>query len=150
MRGTGLKLPVSDLHALPTTRPACPSFGRMRELTDNELMAELQTGHGDALAGLFDCYHRLVLSIALKIVRDRAEAEDVMQNVFLESFRAVANLTPPKAPLRRGFFSMRIIGLLIAGNSWRQDTSIKRRISNSSRQACLKAILYSAGCLDPS
>ena len=68
----------------------------MRELTDNELMAELQTGHGDALAGLFDCYHRLVLSIALKIVRDRAEAEDVMQNVFLEIFRSAAQFDPAK------------------------------------------------------
>lgn len=96
MRGTGLKLPVSDLHALPTTRPACPSFGRMRELTDNELMADLQAGHGDALAGLFDRYHRLVLSIALKIVRDRAEAEDVMQNVFLEIFRSAAQFDPAK------------------------------------------------------
>ena len=80
----------------PTIWAACPSFARMKELTDNELMADLQTGHGDALAVLFDRYHRLVLSIALKIVRDRAEAEDVMQNVFLEIFRAAAQFDPAK------------------------------------------------------
>lgn len=68
----------------------------MKELTDNELMADLQTGHGDALTVLFDRYHRLVLSIALKIVRHRAEAEDVMQNVFLEIFRAAAQFDPAK------------------------------------------------------
>jgi RNA polymerase sigma-70 factor, ECF subfamily len=68
----------------------------MKELNDNELMAHLQSGQGDALAVLFDRYHRLVLSIAIKIVRDRGEAEDVMQNVFLEIFRAAAQFDSAK------------------------------------------------------
>lgn len=68
----------------------------MKELSDDELMAHLQAGQGEALAVLFDRYHRLVLSIALKIVRDRGEAEDVMQNVFLEIFRAAAQFDPSK------------------------------------------------------
>jgi len=68
----------------------------MKELNDDELMAYLQAGKGDALAVLFDRYHRLVLSIALKIVRDRGEAEDVMQTVFLEIFRAAAQFDPRK------------------------------------------------------
>jgi RNA polymerase sigma-70 factor (ECF subfamily) len=59
-------------------------------------MAHLQAGCNDALAILFDRYHRLVLSIALKIVRDPGEAEDVMQSVFLEIFRAVAQFDPAK------------------------------------------------------
>lgn len=68
----------------------------MKELTDEELMAKLRAGEGDALAVLFDRYHRLVLSIALKIVRDAGEAEDVMQNVFLEIFRSVAQFDSSK------------------------------------------------------
>jgi RNA polymerase sigma-70 factor, ECF subfamily len=68
----------------------------MKELSDNELMACLRAGQGEALAVLFDRYHRLVLSIALKIVRDRGEAEDVMQNVFLEIFHSVAQFDPAK------------------------------------------------------
>ena len=59
-------------------------------------MAELQAGNGDALAVLFDRYHRLVYSIAMKIVRDAAEAEDVMQSVFFEIFRAAAQFDPSK------------------------------------------------------
>jgi RNA polymerase sigma-70 factor (ECF subfamily) len=65
-------------------------------MDDGELMAQLQGGCNDALAVLFDRYHRLVLSIALKIVRDPGEAEDVMQNVFLEIFRSVAQFDPAK------------------------------------------------------
>jgi RNA polymerase sigma-70 factor (ECF subfamily) len=68
----------------------------MKELSDDELMGRLQVGQGDALAVLFDRYQRLVLTIALKIVRDRGEAEDVMQNVFLEIFRAAAQFDPSK------------------------------------------------------
>src|SRR5271157_352900 len=59
-------------------------------------MKQLQTGCNDALAVLFDRYHRLVLSIALKIVRDPGEAEDVMQAVFLEIFRSAAQFDPAK------------------------------------------------------
>lgn len=68
----------------------------MKELNDDELMRRLQIGQGDALAVLFDRYHRLVLSIALNVVRDRGEAEDVMQTVFLEIFRAAAQFDPSK------------------------------------------------------
>jgi RNA polymerase sigma-70 factor (ECF subfamily) len=68
----------------------------MKHMNDEQLMARLQTGNGDALAVLFDRYHRLVLSIALKIVRDPGEAEDVMQNVFLEIFRSAAQFDPAK------------------------------------------------------
>jgi RNA polymerase sigma-70 factor (ECF subfamily) len=68
----------------------------LKGLDDAQLMAHLQAGCNDALAILFDRYHRLILSIALKIVRDPGEAEDVMQNVFLEIFRSVAQFDPAK------------------------------------------------------
>jgi RNA polymerase sigma-70 factor (ECF subfamily) len=35
---------------------------------------------------LFDRFHRLVLKIALRILRDAGEAEDVMQEIFLEIY----------------------------------------------------------------
>jgi RNA polymerase sigma-70 factor (ECF subfamily) len=50
---------------------------------DDELMEHLRLGHEDALTVLFDRYHRLVLSIALKVLRDEGEAEDLVQDVFL-------------------------------------------------------------------
>jgi RNA polymerase sigma-70 factor (ECF subfamily) len=59
-------------------------------------MACLQEGQNDALAVLFDRYQKLVLSIALKIVCDPGEAEDVTQTVFLDIYRAVAQFDPSK------------------------------------------------------
>ena len=82
-------------------RPArAPSYAELERLADDQLMARLQADCHDALAILFDRYHRLIFSIALKIVRDRGEAEDVMQNVFLDIFRAKAQFDPSKGSTR--------------------------------------------------
>src|SRR5258708_3659275 len=72
---------------LVVQEPCGLTFFDLRKLSDESLMAHLQRGHGDALAILFDRYHRLVLNAALKVLRDITEAEDVMQSVFLEILR---------------------------------------------------------------
>lgn len=59
-------------------------------------MVRLQHGQSDSLAVLFDRYQKLVLSIALRIVRDPGEAEDVTQTVFLDIYRAVAQFDSHK------------------------------------------------------
>jgi RNA polymerase sigma-70 factor, ECF subfamily len=53
-------------------------------MSDEEVMEQLRSGHPDALPVLFDRFHRLVLKVALRILRDPGEAEDVMQDIFLE------------------------------------------------------------------
>jgi RNA polymerase sigma-70 factor (ECF subfamily) len=69
-------------------------------LSDEQLMQFLKCGRQDALTVLFDRYHRLVFSIALRIVRDPGEAEEVVQIVFLDIFRTAANFDPRKGILR--------------------------------------------------
>lgn len=72
----------------------------LRLLSDEQIMAEIQGGNGDAFAILFDRYHRLVLVTALKIVRDAAEAEEVTQSVFLEIYRAAKQFDPARGTLK--------------------------------------------------
>jgi RNA polymerase sigma-70 factor (ECF subfamily) len=72
------------------------SWAQLQRLPDEELLACLQDGQSDALAVFFDRYQRLVLSVALRIVRDPGEAEDVTQTVFLDFYRAVAQFDPRK------------------------------------------------------
>jgi RNA polymerase sigma-70 factor (ECF subfamily) len=69
-------------------------------LSDEQLMQFLKCGRQDALTVLFDRYHRLVFSIALRIVRDPGEAEEVVQIVFLDIFRTAANFDPRKGILK--------------------------------------------------
>src|SRR5713226_5301211 len=72
----------------------------LRELSDEDIVLEVQRGNGDAFAVLFDRYHRLILVTALKIVRDVAEAEEVTQNVFLEIYRAARQFDPARGTLK--------------------------------------------------
>ena len=73
-----------------------PAYRELQRLSDEDVMLALQAGADDALAVLFDRYHRLVFSIALRIVRDEGEAEDVTQTVFFDVFRAAAQFDPAK------------------------------------------------------
>jgi RNA polymerase sigma-70 factor (ECF subfamily) len=69
-------------------------FADLARLPDEQLMLHVKSGHDDALAVLFDRYHRLVLSVGYKILRDLGEAEDLMQAVFLEFYRTAAQFDP--------------------------------------------------------
>src|SRR4029077_15755262 len=62
------------------------TFVQLGPLDDAELMSHLQAGHDEALAVLFDRFHRLVLSVAYKTLGDVGEAEDILQAVFLEVY----------------------------------------------------------------
>ncbi len=76
--------------------PCGLGFAELGKVPDDALMAHVSSGHDDALAVLFDRYCRLVFKIALKILRDAGEAEDVMLNVFLEIHRAAAQFDPAR------------------------------------------------------
>jgi RNA polymerase sigma-70 factor (ECF subfamily) len=69
-------------------------------LSDEQLMVEVQQGDGDAFAVLFDRYNRLVLTVALRIVHDAGEAQEVTQNVFFEFYRSAGRFDPAKGTLK--------------------------------------------------
>src|ERR1700752_3335781 len=53
------------------------------EISDESLLSQICIGDGDALAMLFERYARLTRSVAARILRDTAEAEDLVQDLFL-------------------------------------------------------------------
>jgi RNA polymerase sigma-70 factor, ECF subfamily len=55
--------------------------------SDEDAMARLQAQDSTALNCLFDRYAHLVLSIALRILRDYGEAEEIVQDVFFYVYR---------------------------------------------------------------
>ena len=63
---------------------------------DEELAQNLRQGDGDALAVLFERHHKLVYRIARRIVRNDAEAEDTVQQIFLDVFRSIDQFDPGK------------------------------------------------------
>ena len=80
--------------------PCGLSHDELGHLSDEALMAHLQAGHADVLAIIFDRYYRLVLSVAMKILRDIGEAEDLMQSVFLEIFKSAVQFDPSRGTLK--------------------------------------------------
>src|SRR5260370_38527080 len=70
------------------------------KLSDEELVQRLAVGCQDAITVLFDRYHHLVCDVALRIVRDPGEAEEVVQTVFLDIYRAVASFDSRRGILK--------------------------------------------------
>jgi RNA polymerase sigma-70 factor, ECF subfamily len=78
-------------------RAVRPKYVELQRRSNEELMGALQTGNSDALIVLFDRIHPDVYTIAVMYVRDPAKAEDIMQLVFLEMFRKIAQFDPTKS-----------------------------------------------------
>lgn len=55
---------------------------------DAALLILVHEGDEQAMASLFDRYSRIVYSVALRVLRDTAAAEDVLQEVFLQLWRS--------------------------------------------------------------
>ena len=68
---------------------------------DEVLVAAMAAGDRAALATLYERHASLLLGLALRIVRERREAEDLLHDVFLEAWRTAKDFDPPtedKAP----------------------------------------------------
>src|SRR5271168_4649770 len=62
---------------------ASSDSGQSCEIPDEVLIARVQIGDRDALALLFRRYAHLVRNVGKRILRDKTEAEDLVQDVFL-------------------------------------------------------------------
>jgi len=94
-----LRLSAMGLN-MSLTKPVRLTFDGLSKLSDEELTRQIAEGCKDAMAVVFDRYHRLVFDVAVRIVRDPGEAEDVVQTVFLDIFRAMANFDSRKGILK--------------------------------------------------
>lgn len=67
-------------------------------LSDEALLAEVCLGGREALAILFRRYARVVRGVALRVLKDGAEADDLVQDVFLLIHRLCRAFDSSKAP----------------------------------------------------
>lgn len=65
----------------------------------SHLIDNLAKGSESALREIYDVYKNIVFNTALSYLRDRAEAEEITQDVFLEVY-ASAKHFEGEAPLR--------------------------------------------------
>jgi RNA polymerase sigma-70 factor (ECF subfamily) len=88
-------LPVAPSHA-----PSFVSYLRQKLLSDEQLAVQLQAGHADALTVLFERHSPRLFSIARRILRNDAEAEDTVQTIFIDAYRSIHQFNPEKGEFK--------------------------------------------------
>jgi len=68
--------------------------------SDAQLIELFKNGSKEAMDVLYSRYRRLVLSTSLKILRNHAEAEDIVQDVFLEVCKRAELFDPARGSVR--------------------------------------------------
>lgn len=74
----------------PNVEPSRSSHsppGNMNEADDMGLLRRIQSGDQEAMSVLFDRYGTMVYSVALRVLKDAGEAEDVMQEIFVQVWK---------------------------------------------------------------
>jgi RNA polymerase sigma-70 factor, ECF subfamily len=66
------------------------------DLTDEHLMKMLQDRNPTALGYLYDRHSGIVKSLGMKVVHNEAEAEDLLQEIFVEIWNRAAGYDPAK------------------------------------------------------
>src|SRR4029078_4519068 len=67
---------------------------------DEVLVAAMAAGERAALATLYERHASLLLGLALRIVREKREAEDLLHDVFLEAWRSAKDFDPKRGRVR--------------------------------------------------
>jgi RNA polymerase sigma-70 factor (ECF subfamily) len=69
-------------------------------LADDDLLRNIVQGCTDCFALLFHRYCRQVFSVSFRIIRDKAEAEDILQEVFLSIYQQQERYDPSRGSVR--------------------------------------------------
>src|SRR5512143_2781612 len=77
-----------------------PASERDEDAEDAALVAAMAQGDRTALAALYERHAGVLLGLALRIVRERREAEDLLHDVLLEAWRAAKDFDPKRGRVR--------------------------------------------------
>ena len=72
----------------------------LAHLSDEAVVALVARGQADALAELYDRFGRVAYGLALRVVRDAALAEDVVQEAFLSVWRSASRFVAERSTAR--------------------------------------------------
>ena len=74
--------------------------------SEGEWIAQVADGDADAFARLYDAWSSRLFALILQIVVDRAQSEEVLQEVFLEVWRTAGSYSPARGSVRAWLVTM--------------------------------------------
>jgi len=100
MRDTLSELPETDEldTVLEEAEPALPAIPAPEEgaVTDEALMRAIAVGHAPSLSALYDRYASILKALIVRVVHDDAEADDLLQEVFMQVWQQAQNYSSEK------------------------------------------------------
>jgi RNA polymerase sigma-70 factor (ECF subfamily) len=108
---------------------------------DEVLVAAMAGGDRAALATLYERHASLLLGLALRIVRERREAEDLLHDVFLEAWRTAKDFDPKRGRVRTW--------LAIRMRSRALDLQKSARVSRNTGDGGLELLVDEADAASP-
>src|SRR5438270_3133588 len=89
--------PSSNLEMPPSAKPLATAVElKPGAPSDVDLMLGIQSGDADALSQLYDRYNGIVKALILRIIHNDSEADDLLQEVFMEIWNQAKNFSPEK------------------------------------------------------
>src|SRR5947209_6116656 len=86
-----------DLEAQPSDKPLAAAVEFESGLpSDVDLMLGIQSGDADALSQLYDRYNGIMRALILRIIHNETEADDLLQEVFMEIWNQAKNFSADK------------------------------------------------------
>jgi RNA polymerase sigma-70 factor (ECF subfamily) len=94
------EIPMWNSKRTPRGATCGVSFEDLRSLSDEDLFHHLAHEDADAVALLYQRYRRLVFAVAFQVLRDQGEAEDVVQNVFVDLYKTNLRYDPSRGTVK--------------------------------------------------
>jgi len=94
--------------------------------TDENLLRRIAAGDRDAFGLLYDRFAPVLFGFSLRILKDARDAEDVLQETFVQAWRDARRFDAARASVRGWLFT---IARSRALDRWRSRRSFDRRIT---------------------
>lgn len=110
------------------TRLRVPSSLRCKTLDENgaDLLARIVAGDREAFGAFYDRHAPVLFGFCVRILKDARDAEDVLQETFVQAWRGAGRFDPARASVKTWLFR---IARSRALDRWRNGRSVEKMIS---------------------
>jgi RNA polymerase sigma-70 factor, ECF subfamily len=103
----------------------------LNSITDAEIVHKISSRERSAFDLLYDRYASIIFNLCVRILNDRNEAEDVMQEIFLQVWREAGRFDSSRASVKTWLFTIARSRSL---DRYRSRKNIQKRIDSNAAE----------------